>query len=71
LGAVPCVSIDSLHRSLDRCGRLPAAVEGGDAQGLNRNVSPNTTVNPTPKKGILGMASLKLPQPLDDKYPNR
>jgi len=40
-------------------------------QVLNRKASANITVNPTPKKGILGTASLKLPQPLDDKYPKR
>lgn len=70
MGAVSRVSIDYLHRSLDRCGRLPVATEGGDAQVLNRNVSANISVNPAPKKGILGAASLKLSQPSDDKYPN-
>jgi hypothetical protein len=45
LGAVPCVSIDSLRRSLDRCGRPPVAAQGGDAQVLNRTsrlISPQT-----------------------------
>jgi hypothetical protein len=65
VGAVPRVSIDSLHRSFDRCGCLPVEPEGGDEQ-LNRNIPVSITANPTPKKGMVGTASLKVPQLSDD-----